>query len=71
MPVKSMRISSLSSEIIPDGTGARVRVIWNDPERVDQRADLTDAEAEKLVRQFKAEEVETRPERRGARRMRL
>jgi hypothetical protein len=71
MPVKQIRVSSLSGDEIPDGTGARVRVIYNDPERTDHRADLTDAEAEKLVQQYKAEQVEPRPERRGARRMRL
>jgi hypothetical protein len=67
MPVKSVRISSVSGDIIPDGTGARIRVMWMDAKRVDMRADLTDAEAEKLARQYKAEEVEPRPERRARR----
>lgn len=70
MPVQTVRVSSLSGEVIPNGTGARVRVIFNDPERVDMRADLTDAEVEELATTFKAERVEPRPERRG-RRMRL
>jgi hypothetical protein len=48
-----------------------VRVIFNDPDRVDLRADLTDEEVERLAKTFKAEEVEPRPERRGRRRMRL
>lgn len=71
MPVKTFRISSLSNEVIPEGTGARIRIMFNDPNRNDMRADLTDAEAAKLAKQFKAEEVEPRPERRGARRIRL
>jgi hypothetical protein len=65
MPVKTVRISSLSGEEIPTGTGARIRIMWSDPERTDMRADLTDAEAEKLARQYKAEQVEIRPERRA------
>lgn len=72
MPIKNIRVSSLSGEVIPEGTGARIRVIFNDPERVDMRADLTDAETLKLAKQFKAEEVEPRPDRRaGSRRIRM
>jgi hypothetical protein len=71
MPVKSIRVSSLSGEVIPDGTGARIRIMWNNPERTDMRADLSDEEALKLAKQFKAEEVETRPDRRTARRLRI
>jgi hypothetical protein len=67
MAVKTVRISSLSNVVIPDGTGARIRVMWSDPARTDLRADLTDEEALKLVKQYKAEEVEIRPERRAAR----
>jgi hypothetical protein len=68
MPVKSIRVSSLSGETIPDGTGARIRIMFNDPDRTDMRADLTDEETMKLAKQFKAEEVEPRPDRRaGAR----
>lgn len=67
MPVKTVRVSSLSGDVIPDGTGARVRLIFTDPERVDMRADLTDTEAAKLAEQFKAETVEPRPERRARR----
>lgn len=71
MPVKRLLVSSLSGEPIPDGSGARVRIMFNDPERVDMRADLTDKEVEKVARQIKAEDVEPRPERRGTRRLRL
>lgn len=71
MPVKTVRVSSLSGDIIPDGTGARIRIMYTDPDRVDMRADLTDAEAAKLAKAYKAEEVEARPERRGARRLRI
>jgi len=67
MPVKTVRVSSLSGEVIPDGTGARVRIMWNDPQRVDMRADLSDAEALQLAKKYKAEEVEPRPERRARR----
>lgn len=67
MAVKTVRISSLSNVVIPDGTGARIRVMWADPERTDLRADLTDKEALELVKRYQAEEVETRPERRSAR----
>jgi len=71
MPVKRLLVSSLSGDPIPDGTGARIRIMFNDPERVDMRADLTDEEAAKLAKQYKAEEVEPRPDRRQARRMRM
>ena len=72
MPVKRLLVSSLSGDPIPDGTGARVRIMFNDPDRTDMRADLTDAEAEKFGRQVKAEEVEPRPDRRaGARRLKI
>ena len=64
MPVKTVRISSLSGDVIPEGTGARVRVIWADDTRTDYRADLTDAETEKLIKAYGAEEVEARPDRR-------
>jgi hypothetical protein len=67
VPVKTVRISSLSGDVIPDGTGARIRVMFTDPERVDMRADLTDEETVELARQFNAEPVETRPERRARR----
>lgn len=71
MPVKTVRISSLSGAVIPDGTGARVRIMWVDEGRVDMKADLTDAEAKRLAKEYKAEEVEIRPERRGERRLRV
>jgi hypothetical protein len=71
MPVRTVRVSSLSGEVIPDGTGARIRIMFQDPERTDMRADLTDAEAEQLAQEFKAEEVEPRPDRRAGRRLRL
>lgn len=67
MPVKRMLVSSLSGDPIPDGTGARVRIMFNGPDLVDMRADLTDAEVQKVVRQIKAEEIEPRPARRVSR----
>lgn len=64
MPLKTVRISSLSGNEIPDGTGARVRIMWTKPGRVDMRADLTDEEAARLAREYRAEEVDPRPGRR-------
>lgn len=64
MPIQKTIVSSLSGDVIPAGTGARVRILWADDERADMRADLTTAEAEKLAKQFKLEDVVTRPERR-------
>jgi len=69
MPVKTVRVSSLSEKLIPDGTGARVRIIWADPDRTDMRADLTDEETAKLAKEFNLEEVQERPTHR--RRVRL
>lgn len=71
MPVRTVRISSKSNSVIPDGTGARIRIMFTDPSRTDMRADLSDEEALELARAFGAEEVEPRPERRGERRIRI
>ena len=67
MPVRQVLISNLSGAEIPAGTGARVRIMWHDPKRVDQRIDLTQEEALKLAKQFKAEEVEVRTDRQKSR----
>jgi hypothetical protein len=64
MPIKRFRVSSLSDQIIPDGTGARIRIMWSADEREDMTADLTDEEAEQLAGHYNAEEVTPRPERR-------
>lgn len=71
MPVEKVRRSSLSNEVIPDGTGARLRLMFNDPSRVDMKADLTDAEAEDLAMKCGAASVNPRPGRRTARGFRL
>lgn len=63
MALTTVRKSDASGAEIPDGTGARVRIIFYDESRPDRRADLTDAEVEKILN-F-AEEVKTRPERRA------
>jgi hypothetical protein len=55
--------SDKSGDVIPDGTGARVRIMFYDDSRADRRADLTDAEVEKLL--AFAQEVKTRPERKA------
>lgn len=57
------------AQIAPD-TGARVRVMFYD-DRDDMRADLTDAEVDELIRRYKLQKVQPRPERRGEKRVRL
>lgn len=61
--------SDNSGDPIPEGTGARVRIMFYDGTRPDRRADLTDAEVEKFL--GFAQEVKTRPERRRARRVQV
>lgn len=56
--------SDKSGDEIPAGTGGRVRVLFNDQDKVDMRADLTDAEVEKLVRDYKLKPVQPRETRR-------
>lgn len=63
MAVETVRRSDVSGKVIPEGTGARIRVIFNDPHRVDLRADITDEEVSELLPW--AREVVTRPTRRG------
>jgi hypothetical protein len=67
MPVKTFRISSLSGDVIPDGTGARVRIMWSDQSRLDMRMDLSDEEAAELAKRYNADEVDPRPDRRSKR----
>lgn len=71
MALVTLRKSDASGTEIPEGTGARVRIEWYDADRVAYRADLTDEEADKLISNFGLTEVETRPERRGQRHIRL
>ncbi|MDE2101485.1 MAG: hypothetical protein KGL39_29840 [Patescibacteria group bacterium] len=63
--------SDKSGAQIGPNTGARVRVAFYAAERLDMRADLTDEEVEKLIREYKFKEVEARPTRRGEKRVRL
>lgn len=63
MALETVRRSDKSGDEIPEGTGARVRVMFYDPDRNDLRADLTDEEVKKLL--GFAEEVVPRPARRG------
>lgn len=65
MALVALRKSDKSGELIPEGTGARVRIMFYDESRPDRRADLTDAEVEAVL--GFAEEVVTRPERRTRR----
>lgn len=73
MAVKTVhvRVSDKSGQEIPAGTGARVRVMFYDDNKPDMKSDLTDAEVAKLIRDFKLTAVETRPARRGEKRVRL
>jgi hypothetical protein len=49
MALVTVRKSDASGKAIPAGTGARVRVMFNDKKRPDMRADLTDDEVKKLL----------------------
>ena len=48
MARKTVRVSDLSGEEIPDGRGATVRITFADARRGSRELDLTDTEAEKL-----------------------
>ena len=48
MAKKTVRVSDISGEEIPDGKGAVVRVTFADARRGSRELDVTDAEAEKL-----------------------
>lgn len=65
MALVQARQSDLSGDVMPPGSGARVRIEFYDGKRTARRCDLTDAEVEKLL-PF-AREVEVRPERRRSR----
>jgi len=53
-------MSNISGEIIPRGEGARLRIRYDAPSRPDVKADLTEAEAEKIAAQVNAEPVSPR-----------
>jgi hypothetical protein len=48
MAKKTVRVSDMSGEEIPDGKGASVRVTFTDARKGVRELDLTDSEAEKL-----------------------
>ena len=48
MAKKTVRVSDMSGEEIPEGRGATVRITFADARRGARELDLTDAEAEKL-----------------------
>jgi hypothetical protein len=56
--------SDKSGKQIPAGTGGRVRLIFYDEDKVDMRADLTDAEIKQLVDEYQLKPVQPRDERR-------
>ena len=63
MALETVRRSDVSGKEIKPGTGARVRVMYNDKKRNDMKADLTDEEVEKLLPWLRP--VDPRPSRRG------
>ena len=48
MARKTMLVSDMSGEAIPDGKGATVRITFRDARKGVRELDLTDAEAEKI-----------------------
>jgi hypothetical protein len=48
MARKTVRVSDISGQEIPDGKGATVRITFTDARRGARELDVTDAEAEKL-----------------------
>ena len=48
MAKKTVRISDMSGEEIPDGKGATVRITFADARRGSRELDVTDEEAEKF-----------------------
>ena len=64
MAIEQVRKSDASGKEIPEGTGARVRVLWNTPGKADLRADLTDEEVMELMPWLQP--VTPRPTRRKA-----
>jgi hypothetical protein len=63
MALETVRRSDASGKEIKPGTGARVRVMFNDKSKNDMKADLTDEEIKKLMPWLNP--VEPRPSRRG------
>jgi hypothetical protein len=50
MARKTVLVSDLSGDAIPDGKGATIRVTYRDARRGSYEADVTDAEAEAFVK---------------------
>jgi hypothetical protein len=48
MARKTIRVSDISGEQIPEGRGAMIRITFADARRGARELDVTDAEAEKL-----------------------
>ena len=48
MAKKTVRVSDISGEEIPDGKGAVVRITFKDARKGSRELDVTDAEAEKI-----------------------
>ena len=50
MARKTVRVSDLSNEAIPEGKGASVRITFADARKGSAELDVTDAEGEELAR---------------------
>ncbi len=50
MAKKTVRVSDLSGEEIPEGKGATIRIAYHDARKGSAELDVTDAEAEELAR---------------------
>jgi hypothetical protein len=48
MAKKTIRVSDMSGDEIPEGKGATVRITFHDARRGSRELDLTDAEADRL-----------------------
>jgi hypothetical protein len=57
---KTVLVSDKSNQTIEDGKGAKLRITFTDARRGAREADLTDDEAERLVRETNAHSVARR-----------
>jgi hypothetical protein len=60
MARKTVLVSDKSNQTIEDGKGAKLRVTFTDARRGAREADLTDDEAERIVRETNARSVARR-----------
>jgi hypothetical protein len=60
MARKTVLVSDKSGQAIEDGKGAKLRVTFTDARRGSREADLTDAEAERIINESGARAVARR-----------